>query len=346
MTEIKLGNYFIQTEKLKKALSDAGFKNDSQLKPIDKNSDMKITEDELQEFAADSIDAANSSTSTNSSSGTSSSVATTSANNSASASPTDVSDSAQATQLDSYNQQFDALYERLINASSVMGTSPDMDSYNSAFDSFKDITSQMNQIRYNMYNTLYSPQYTTEPSQIEAAQSATPISSNVDYLNPTAAIKGGSSFANSIVQIAMQYNGRSAAQMKKIITANGGSFHDGFWCADFVTFVVKAASKAKGVSLNGFGSPSVSGLMAWGKSHNAYVALPAVGSSSRAQTIATKVKTGDIMIQKNNASHTGIVAKVYSDGSFDTIEGNTSNMCHTRHYSANSSIVSGFVKMS
>ena len=49
--------------------------------------------------------------------------------------------------------------------------------------------------------------------------------------------------------------------------------------------------------------------------------------------------------QSNGASHTGIVTKVYSDGSFDTIEGNTSDQCLARHYSASDAKLSGFVKI-
>lgn len=64
------------------------------------------------------------------------------------------------------------------------------------------------------------------------------------------------------------------------------------------------------------------------------------------QTIVNNVQPGDVMIQQSNgASHTGIVTKVYSDGSFDTIEGNTSDQCLARHYSANDAKLSGFVKI-
>ena len=65
--------------------------------------------------------------------------------------------------------------------------------------------------------------------------------------------------------------------------------------------------------------------------------------SNRASYIAQNVKPGYVMIQKNNISHTGIVTKVYDDGSYDTVEGNTSNKVAARHYKASDHRTSGFI---
>lgn len=117
------------------------------------------------------------------------------------------------------------------------------------------------------------------------------------------------------------------------------------WCADFVTSITKRAYEAKGMQVpSGFGSSAVAGLRSWGQSNNVY--LDTASNSNKANVIAQNVKPGDIMIQKRNgASHTGIVTKVYSDGSFDTVEGNSSDAVKARHYTADSSILSGFVLM-
>ena len=67
--------------------------------------------------------------------------------------------------------------------------------------------------------------------------------------------------------------------------------------------------------------------------------------SNKGDVIAENIKPGDVVIFKNGISHTGIVESVNSDGSFTTIEGNTSDKVATRHYAANDSRVSGFVQL-
>ena len=55
------------------------------------------------------------------------------------------------------------------------------------------------------------------------------------------------------------------------------------------------------------------------------------------------------MIQKNGASHTGIVESVDSDGTIHTIEGNASNQvkrCTYKPGSRGYNTISGYVKMS
>ncbi len=124
--------------------------------------------------------------------------------------------------------------------------------------------------------------------------------------------------------------------------SNGVSQH---WCADFVTSIVKMSCEATGNSVpSGFGSSSVSGLMSWGQSNGSFVQT--AGKSNKASIISGTIKPGDIMIQKENrSSHTGIVTKVYPDGSFDTVEGNSSDAVKNRHYDANDGKLTGFISM-
>ena len=52
------------------------------------------------------------------------------------------------------------------------------------------------------------------------------------------------------------------------------------------------------------------------------------------------------MIEKNGGkSHTGIVTKVNSDGSFEVVEGNCSNKVAIQKYKATSPTLSGFISM-
>lgn len=125
------------------------------------------------------------------------------------------------------------------------------------------------------------------------------------------------------------------------------------WCADFVTYNTKKTFGSKlpsdfGVfrDKNGqvYGPSAVRGLQGWAGDNNCY--LDVTAASNKSQYIAQNVKPGDIMIEKRGGkSHTGIVTKVHSDGSFETVEGNTSHKVGKRKYSANSSTLSGFISL-
>lgn len=117
------------------------------------------------------------------------------------------------------------------------------------------------------------------------------------------------------------------------------------WCADFVTSVVKTAYESTGKSVpSGFGSSSVSNLMSWAQSNGRFIQT--AGKANKAGIITGQIQPGDLIIQKENgSSHTGIVTKVYPDGSYDTVEGNSSDAVKNRHYSANDNKLTGFIKM-
>lgn len=116
------------------------------------------------------------------------------------------------------------------------------------------------------------------------------------------------------------------------------------WCADFVTHVVNETCEKTGKAKPaGFGSSSVSDLRDWGILNNAY--LQTEFSANKNDLIAQNVKPGDVVIFKNGKSHTGIVKDVAADGSFTTIEGNTSDKVGIKNYTANDPSVSGFVSL-
>ena len=124
------------------------------------------------------------------------------------------------------------------------------------------------------------------------------------------------------------------------------------WCADTVSTIVKDIVGNKLPS--DFGNSKVSGLMQWGKSKGAYVNTARMSSARRREYLLNNIKPGDIMIEKINKSHTGIVTRVYEENGvvkFDTIEGNMGSRVATeRHlgrktYTADSSTLSGFVQL-
>ncbi len=160
------------------------------------------------------------------------------------------------------------------------------------------------------------------------------------FIRDTKSIRLSGNMGNDIVATAQKYIGynESDGSFKKF---TGGKNHA--WCGDFVTYTVREAFSKNGKYLpSDFGSSSVSGLRSWGQQNNCYLN---VNGKNKAREIANKVKPGDVVIFKNGTSHTGIVSKVNSDGSFETIEGNTSNKVAYRKYSGNNSKISGFVQI-
>lgn len=118
------------------------------------------------------------------------------------------------------------------------------------------------------------------------------------------------------------------------------------WCADFVTYCVRKSLGRKIPS--DFGSSAVSDLRDWGYNHNCYFKAPSTSNASKMKNfLRTKVRPGDIMIQKRNKrSHTGIVKSVAPDGSsYTVVEGNSSDRVKTVTYKATSSYLDGFVSL-
>ncbi len=178
---------------------------------------------------------------------------------------------------------------------------------------------------FNLYNTLYAPQISNK---------------NTIYRTNTSYRLSGN-MGKDIVSNAKQYIGFNEADNSYKLFTQG---RNEAWCADFVTHVVKEAYKKNGKSIpSGFGSSSVEGLRQWGKNNNCY--LDTTNTSNKSSVIANSVKPGDVVIFKNGISHTGVVAEVNSDGTFKTIEGNTSDKVAYRNYSANDSKISGFVQL-
>lgn len=143
-----------------------------------------------------------------------------------------------------------------------------------------------------------------------------------------------------LAQNAMQYLGYNE---------NDGSYRkfsdSKEWCADFVSYVVNETYKNKGLEPpKGFGNHRVENLKQWGITNNKFFSI--ADKNNKAQLIADNVKVGDILIlRENDASHTGIVSKVNSDGTFETIEGNRSDKVGIGRYNPNNSEISGFLKL-
>lgn len=314
MTEFKIGSYTITNKEIYEVLKQENV-SDGVLKGFDVNGDKVISEDELQELLCSDEDESNKTDTT-----------------------VDISEQIQQ-QLEYLEEEYQELRKQMSTYLCRLGTAPDLETYSSIQGQIDQIKESMNSNRMNVYNLLVAAE---NQAMQEAAAANGTSATGAPGATTGSGISGGTAFGNTIVSIAQSFVGKLNESDGSYLKVTGGR-HEA-WCADFVTYVVQQACKQTGTSLNGFGSPSVSTLKAWGEANNCYVNV--AGSSNRAQTIVNNVKPGDVMIQKSNgASHTGIVTKVYSDGSFDTIEGNTSDQCLARHYSANDSKLSGFVKI-
>lgn len=117
----------------------------------------------------------------------------------------------------------------------------------------------------------------------------------------------------------------------EIAKYRGGSDNKQPWCASFVSWAYK------GNDVFGYDA-SVSGIRDKAKAKGLY--------SEKGDYVP---KAGDVMIQKNGRSHTGIVEKVDADGTIHTIEGNASNRVRRVTYrpgSAGYNSISGWVRMS
>lgn len=213
-----------------------------------------------------------------------------------------------------------------------------------AYTQIQSITSDISNTKLKMLQEAMSTQ-----ASLQQANSLSSLASSLqgDYANTAANIQNIDT-NSEVGQVAAQMGSSFVGVINSDAQGNAEFSPGGVsqaWCADFVTSITKRAYEAKGMQVpSGFGSSAVAGLRSWGQSNNVY--LDTASNSNKANAIAQNVKPGDIMIQeRNGASHTGIVTKVYSDGSFDTVEGNSSDAVKARHYTADSNVLSGFVLM-
>lgn len=107
------------------------------------------------------------------------------------------------------------------------------------------------------------------------------------------------------------------------------------WCANFVS----TALKKTGGSPFGHQS-SVAGILAWGKKNKGHFI-----STADAKSNTGRLKVGDVVVWKQaGKSHVGLLTAVNSDGTFSTIEGNTSDKVAQRRHKFSDPGLTGFVR--
>ncbi len=106
------------------------------------------------------------------------------------------------------------------------------------------------------------------------------------------------------------------------------------WCADFVSKAFE----------NSGGSPfghmsSVQQILDWGKENGRFI------SAGTAAANPDGLRVGDVAVWKQNGkSHVGLVTGINPDGTFTTIEGNTSDKVAERNHSFEDPGLTGFVR--
>lgn len=107
------------------------------------------------------------------------------------------------------------------------------------------------------------------------------------------------------------------------------------WCADFVS----SAYERSGGSPFGHQS-SVQGILNWGRNNPGHF----IGSGA-ARSNPGALSVGDVAVWKQNGrSHVGLVTGVNRNGTFNTIEGNTSDRVARRTHSFGDRSLTGFVR--
>lgn len=170
------------------------------------------------------------------------------------------------------------------------------------------------------------------------------ISGNFGGLIAGGGFSGLTGVGKAIVDVAKRYMGYNEADGSYRLFTKG---RDYAWCAAFVSYVVKQAYKEMGKSVpKGFGSSSVSTLMSWGIKNDLFLKTAGMSNSQKAAAIAGSVKAGDLVIFKSNgASHVGIIKSVNADGTFTTIEGNSSDRVKSNKFKPGKNTITGFIRM-
>ena len=155
--------------------------------------------------------------------------------------------------------------------------------------------------------------------------------------------KAANDIGSGLVELASKYMGMNEADGSYKLFTNGRTEA---WCADFVTYVVKEYAQQQGLDLkDGFGSPSVSNLRDWAQKNGAYESIETMSSAQKSDYLKNDLQVGDIIIWKRNGkSHTGIVKSINNDGTFTTVEGNSSDQVKSNVVSINDNKLSGFIK--
>ena len=103
----------------------------------------------------------------------------------------------------------------------------------------------------------------------------------------------------------------------------------------------------EGCRPQGFGSPAVANLMSWAQNNGVFDNTSQMSNSEKLNYAKNNLSVGDVIIWKSNgSSHTGLVKSINSDGTFTTVEGNSSDQVKSNNKSIYDKGLTGFIKLS
>lgn len=134
---------------------------------------------------------------------------------------------------------------------------------------------------------------------------------------------------SKIAEVAKKYLGDNdyvtSDKMQEIMEEEGYAFHEGQWCADFASFAIGQAFKDSELPGDFESSSTCYKVGNWARDKGILMD----GREDSESYDMKNVKPGDFVLynamEDNEWSHIGIVTEVHADGTFDTIEGNTSD---------------------
>jgi hypothetical protein len=188
--------------------------------------------------------------------------------------------------------------------------------------------------------SLLAPPQPVATATVAPASSATAFASALQGANATTAAvpmqAGGTSAGQAMLAAVRPEVGQTeqppgsndSPRISQYRQATAGAPGPGPWCAYFVSWAARQAGVPIGDSGQGYGR--VDDVMAWGQ--RAGKALPA-GSTPQ---------PGDLIVWDE---HIGIVESVGTDGSINTIEGNSSDSVARRQYGSDGGGAVGYVRL-
>ena len=184
---------------------------------------------------------------------------------------------------------------------------------------------------------------TPEKTKSQKEDNSSKINSSQKVNSQPHKVKREPTIREGMVKNALKYRGLNEADGSWRQISNSKE-----WCADFIYHVIDETYKEQGKPVpKGLekelppGKPNhrVEELKQWGIDNGKF--FQTANKKNKGKLIAENI----LILREDGASHTGFVTKVYSDGVFETIEGNRNDkVCRVR-YSPNYHEISGFVQL-
>lgn len=218
-----------------------------------------------------------------------------------------------------------AKLDELVNKNCSQAVKTALDAYNKASANYKAVKQREETKAMNAYN-----EAKTAVNEINAKISQKEAEAAADKYSTSDKTDKAVELAEA--QVGVNENGSSndSAEIRKY---KNGSVDKNPWCASFVSWLYGAGQGSSNSETFGYTASSQS------------IKRKAIKAGCYASANSGYIpKKGDLAMWTKSSStgHVGIVTKVYPDGSFDTVEGNSEDAVTKHHYDSQSSVGNGF----